>query len=153
VNLLERKDAGQSIDALHRVGIKGSACRVFGSDMRISGKGKRFFYPDLSVLCGPTLFHYELKDTATNPTLVIEVLSLSTAAYDRGAKFLSYQGIASLQEYVLVHQDRAMVEQYTRRPDDTWIYQKVEGLKAVLQLPSIQGFLRLEEVYLSVFPA
>jgi len=134
--------------------LRGHTCRVFGSDLRISVKGKRFFYPDVSVICGEAQFHDDQpKDTVTNPTLVVEVLSESTAAYDKGAKFLSYQGIVSLQEYLLVHQDQPLVEHYLRRADDTWIYQKVEGLGAVLELPSIQCSLKLEEVYLSVFQA
>jgi len=134
--------------------LRGRSCRVFGSDLRISVRGKRFFYPDISVVCGPAQFHDEQpKDTVTNPTLVIEILSESTAAYDKGAKFLSYQGIASLQEYLMVHQDQALVEHYTRRSDDSWIYHKVEGLEASVELPSIECSLKLEEVYLSVFQA
>lgn len=134
--------------------LKGRSCRVFGSDLRISVRGKRFFYPDISVVCGPAQFHDDQpKDTVTNPTLVIEVLSESTAAYDKGAKFFSYQGISSLQEYLMVHQDQALVEHYIRRSDDSWIYQKVEGLDASLELPSIECSLPLAEVYLSVFQA
>lgn len=134
--------------------LRGRACRVHGSDLRISVRGKRFFYPDISVVCGPSQFHDNLpKDTVTNPTLVIEVLSDSTAAYDKGAKFFSYQGIPSLQEYLMVHQDQALVEHYIRRSDDSWIYHKVEGLDASLELPSIECSLPLAEVYLSVFQA
>ncbi len=132
--------------------LKGRSCRTYGSDMRIAtSTGKRYFYPDLSVICGPTHFHDEHKDTATNPTVIVEVLSESTAAYDRGPKFLSYQGIATLQEYLLVHADQTLVEHYLRRPDESWIYQKLEGLTANLILPSIRCSLNLEEVYLSVF--
>lgn len=132
--------------------LKGRPCRPYGSDMRIAtSTGKRYFYPDLSVICGPTQFHDEHKDTAVNPTVIVEVLSESTAAYDRGPKFLSYQGIVALQEYLLVHADQPIVEHYLSRPDDSWIYQKVEGLTANLILTSIQCSLNLEEVYLSVF--
>ena len=132
--------------------LRGKPCRVHGSDLRISAaNGKRYFYPDVSVICGPALFDDERKDTATNPTVIVEVLSESTAAYDRGPKFLSYQGIATLQEYLLVHQDQPVLEHYLRRSDDTWIYHKLEGTASGLDLPSIQCSLKLEEVYLSVF--
>ena len=81
------------------------------------------------------------------------MLSESTAGYDCGPKFLTYQTIQSLQEYVLVHQDSALVEHYVRGPNETWIYRKVEGPGGVLEMPSVQCSLKLEDVYLSVFQA
>lgn len=129
-------------------------CRVYTSDMRIaSASGRRFFYPDVTVICGPTEFHDLHRDTATNPKVVFEVLSRSTAAYDCGKKFFAYQAIPSLQEYLLVYQDAPLIEHYVRRSDETWIYQKVEGLQALLQLPTVERSLTLEKIYLSVFQA
>ena len=129
-------------------------CRVYSSDLRVaSPSGRRFFYPDLTVVCGQLEFHDRHRDTVTNPKVVFEVLSESTAGYDCGPKFLTYQTIPSLQEYVLVHQDVPLIEHYLRSSNETWIYRKAEGLEAVLELPSIQSSLNLSEVYLSVFQA
>ena len=76
---------------------------------------QRFFYPDLSVVCGEAEFADAQKDVILNPILIVEVSSESTAAYDRGKKFLSYQQIDSLQEYLLVSQDEILVEGYARQ--------------------------------------
>lgn len=134
--------------------LRAGNCRIYSSDLRIAApSGRRFFYPDLSVVCGSLEFHDRHSDTVTNPKVVFEVLSESTAGYDCGPKFLTYQTIPSLQEYVLVHQDAPLIEHYVRSSNETWIYRKAEGLEAVLELPSIQCSLNLQEVYFSVFQA
>lgn len=134
--------------------LKAGLCRTYNSDLRVAApSGRRFFYPDLTVVCGSLEFHGRHRDTVTNPKVVFEVLSESTAGYDCGPKFLTYQTMPSLQEYVLVHQDAHLIEHYVRSQNETWIYRKVEGPEAVLELPSIQCSLNLEDIYLSVFQA
>lgn len=134
--------------------LRKGICRVYHSDLRVaSSNGRRFFYPDLSVACGPPEFHDHHRDTVTNPKVLFEVLSRSSFVYDHGPKFLSYQTIPSLQEYLMVHQDQPLVEHFVRGKDETWVYRKYEGLQALFSLPSIDCLMSLEDVYLSVFQA
>src|ERR1700682_3113589 len=91
--------------------LKGRPCRVYPSDLKVKApNAKRFFYPDVSVVRGDDEFADDEQDVILNPMLIMEVSSESTAAFDRGKKFLSYQQITSLQEYLLVSQDEILVE-------------------------------------------
>jgi Uma2 family endonuclease len=128
--------------------LKGRPCRVYPSDLKVRvPSSKRFFYPDVSVVCGDDEFADDAKDIILNPTLIVEVSSESTAAFDRGKKFLSCQQIGSLQEYLLVSQDEILVEGYARLGNDSWLYTKVTGLEGTLTLSSIECELALKEVY------
>src|SRR6476646_9554528 len=99
----------------------GRPCRVFSSDMRVKVATTGLYaYPDVVALCGDLQFDDDKRDTLTNPTVLIEVLSTSTEGYDRGEKFVHYRRLASLQEYVLVAQDKVRVERYTRQ-NDWWV--------------------------------
>jgi len=131
--------------------LKNKPCFVFGSDMKVRSSRSRFHYPDVSVICGDVKFHDKRKDVYTNPVLIIEVLSDSTAAYDKGNKFLSYQQIESLQEYVLISQEKPLVEKYLRQTNGNWLYSKVEGMRRVVHLSSVNCRLRLADVYAKVF--
>jgi Uma2 family endonuclease len=92
-------------------------------------------------------------DTLLNPTLLIEILSPTTEAWDRGGKFERYQQIASLQEYVLIAQDRPRVEHYARHAEGQWLLTFTSGLDGVVSLPAIECRLSLQEVYRKVaFP-
>jgi Uma2 family endonuclease len=108
---------------------------------------RKFFYPDVVVVCGELQFHDERKDIITNPDLVIEVLSPSTEAFDRGAKFEAYRTVQSLKEYVLVSQDKPLVEQYVRNGDGSWKFTEAVGLESSLTLPSVGCTLNLSAVY------
>jgi Uma2 family endonuclease len=128
--------------------LKGRPCKVYPSDLKVRLlNSKRFFYPDVSVVCGDDEFADEEQDVILNPTLIVEVSSESTAAFDRGKKFLSYQQIPSVREYLLVSQDEILVEGYARQGNDTWLYTKVMGLEGSLTLPSIECELALKDVY------
>ena len=94
--------------------LRSTPCQVHGPDMRVSLTPVRFVYPDLSVSCGEEAFFDARQTTLLNPTLVVEVLSPSTALGDRGGKFEAYRGIASLQEIVFVEPGRQSVEVYRR---------------------------------------
>ena len=107
----------------------------------------RYTYPDVTVVCGERQFADGRRDVLLNPTLVVEVLSPSTEAYNRGEKAAAYRQLASLQEYLLIAQDRPHVEQYTRQPDGRWLLTEADNLAAVLRLPSIQCDLALADVY------
>jgi Uma2 family endonuclease len=89
--------------------------------MRVStATANVFTYPDVSVVCGEPNFADRARDTLLNPVVIIEVLSESTEAYDRGKKFEHYRGIASVQHYLLVAQSQPLIELYTRQADGTW---------------------------------
>ncbi len=136
---------GQSL--LNRL---GSRCTVLGSDMKVRVLNPtRFFYPDVSVVCDQPQFADDERDVLLNPLIVIEILSESTEHYDRGRKFLSYQDVASLQEYLLVSQDEALVEHFQREADH-WVYTKSEGLEATVNLPSVGCEIPLREIYAQV---
>jgi Uma2 family endonuclease len=130
------------------VQLKSRPCKVYPSDLKVGvTSSRRFFYPDVSVVCGDDEFADEEQDVILNPTLIVEVSSETTAAFDRGKKFLSYQQIGSLQEYLLVSQDEVLVEGYARQGDDTWLYTKVAGLERSLMLPSVNCELALKDIY------
>ena len=127
---------------------RAAPCRVYPSDLKVRvPNSKRFFYPDVSVVCGETQFADDERDVVLNPILVTEVLSESTAAFDRGKKFQSYQQIESLQEYLLVSQDEFVVEHYLRQEDGHWLYTKVSGLDDAITLPNVKCQLSLKDIY------
>jgi Uma2 family endonuclease len=129
-------------------GLKGRPCAVYESNLRIliSATGL-YTYPDASVICGPLEFEDEHRDTVLNPTLLVEVLSGSTEAYDRGEKSAHYRRIPSLREYLLVSQKEPKIERFLRNDDGTWTLTEVEGMDAVLPLPSLGIAISLREVY------
>lgn len=128
--------------------LDGRPCDVFPIDMKVRlPDSRKFFYPDVMVVCGELQYHGDRRDITTNPDLVIEVLSPSTEAFDRGAKFEAYRAVESLQEYVLVSQDRPLVEQYVRNGDGSWKFTEAIGLESSLTLPSIECTLNQAAVY------
>ena len=123
-------------------------CRVFPAEMKIWVKERdKFFYPDLTVICDAPRFYKKRRDTIINPKLIIEVLSKSTASFDRAEKFLSYQTLESLKEYVLISQEKALVEQHIKREDGNWIYQATIGIESAVTFPSVEAALSLKEIY------
>jgi Uma2 family endonuclease len=141
--------AGNLLASVHaQLRARGRPCRPFGSDMRVGVADFGLYtYPDLSAVCGEPRFEDAAVDTLLNPVLLVEVLSPSTAAYDRGAKWERYRAIASLREYVLVDQDRAHVERYLRRDDGTWVFSELDDPGAVLRFESIGCEIALAELY------
>lgn len=123
-------------------------CRVFNSDLRVRTVGTgSYVYPDVSVVCGKLEFYKGTDDVLVNPKMVGEVLSPSTASYDRGKKFDLYREIPSVEEYLLCHQDSIRVEHFARQADESWIYRDHRGMDAVLKLVSVECELRLADVY------
>ena len=104
-----------------RTALRGR-CTVLPSDMKIRIEAtNRYVYPDASVVCAAPEFVDEHRDAIKNPVVIVEVLSDSTEAYDRGDKFEQYRTLASLQEFILVSQKQRKVEQFLRQPDGTWL--------------------------------
>lgn len=123
---------------------------VHGSDLKVfSPKTHSYFYPDVAVVKGEPQLTDAYADTITNPSLIIEVLSESTEGYDRGDKFQAYRTIESLQEYVLISQDKLLIEIFTRR-DDGWHLTEAKGLDDTIHLQTLSYELALADVYAKV---
>ena len=134
-----------------RTQLKSTPCHVLPSDMRVRVEAANASkYPDLVALCETPLFHDRRHDVLLNPVLIVEVLSHSTEAYDRGGKFAIYRRLPSLKEYVLVSQDRPLVEIYTRQPDSRWLLGEAEGLDGEAVLESLGCRVTLREIYAKV---
>jgi Uma2 family endonuclease len=113
------------------------------------GGGRRYTYPDVVVVCGEPRFMDGALDTLTNPALIVEVLSPTTEAYDRGEKFQHYRSIESLREYVLIAQDRVLMERFVRE-GEFWTLSTLSDLDAALELTSVHCSLPLREIYYDV---
>src|SRR5205085_7130396 len=126
-------------------------CNVYPSDMRVkvSATGK-YTYPDVVVACEEEKFADAESDTLLNPVIVIEVLSESTEAYDRGKKFEQYQAIESLTEYLLVAQDPYRIEQYVRQSNREWRYSEYHNAEEIIKLNAIGCDLAVKDVYAKV---
>lgn len=123
-------------------------CNVYPSDMRVKiAKINKYTYPDIAITCGTENFEDDHVDTLLNPVVIIEILSTSTEAYDRGRKFQHYQFIESLAEYILITPDAVRVEQFVRQSDRTWLYSEYQNLDDVVKLESVGCELALHEVY------
>jgi Uma2 family endonuclease len=131
-----------------RARLRCGPCRPFSADLRVRvGEADLYAYPDVVVVRGERQYADGRRDVLLNPTLIVEVLSSTTEAYDRGEKFKGYQTLESLQEYLLIAQDQPHVEQYTRQADGRWTLSEAADLAAVLHLSSIGCVLVLTEVY------
>ena len=133
--------------------LRDSGCVVFANEMRVSIPSvKSYFYPDVGVVCGEPRFEDDVFDTLLNPIVIVEVLSPSTEAYDRGEKFSHYRQLQSLQEYILVSQDQVHVDHYVRQTAQ-WILTDFQEFDQRLPFTSIQCELPLQEIYENVpFP-
>ena len=127
--------------------LRDSGCLAFANEMRVSIPSvNSYFYPDVGVVCEEPRFEDDVFDTLLNPIVIVEVLSPSTEAYDRGDKFAHYRQLQSLQEYVLVSQDKVRVDHYVRHAAQ-WILTDFQNLDQQLPLTSIQCELPLHEIY------
>jgi len=134
--------------------LKGGPCRALTSDMRVKVDATGLYtYPDIVIVCEEPQFEDKEFDTLLNPRCIVEVLSDSTEGYDRGAKFGHYRQVASLQEYVLVAQDRPLIERYLRQQDDSWVLTVVNDLAKSFAFASVKAEVPLAEIYSGVeFP-
>ena len=137
-----------SLAAIVGTQLRGKTCEGFSPNMKIGiSAAGRFVYPDLSVVCEKALFHDAHQDLLTNPKVIFEVLSPSTEKYDRSAKFLAYQQIESLTDFLLISQDKPLVEHFERQDGGQWLYTAHKGLSESVCLPSIGCVLSLTEIY------
>ncbi len=135
------------VAGLHRQ-FESQPCLVLPSDMRVRVSATGLYtYPDVVGICDEPLFLDDQTDTLLNPGLVVEVLSPSTEAYDRGRKFESYKSIESLREYLLVASDRIHADLYTRQADGRWLLTSADKLEDSLTLESVGAQLTMADLY------
>ncbi len=135
--------------------LRGKRCRARIKDTKVkSGALKERFgkgmisYPDIVVICGEPEYHDKHSDIVLNPTVIIEVLSESTADFDRGVKFTRYRMFnPTLTDYILVWQDEPVVEHYIRQASGDWLLKEYHGLDKTFRIDSIECSLDLAEIY------
>jgi Uma2 family endonuclease len=134
--------------------LKNGPCQVVTSDLRVKVDATGLYtYPDVIVVCDKPEFEDKVLDTLLNPQILVEVLSDSTEKYDRGAKSVHYRRIPSLREYVLIAQDRPLVERYVRQPDGGWLLMEFNELSQTLAFATIPARIALADIYRGVeFP-
>lgn len=143
-----------NIVAALRSQLRKRGCTVHANDLRTKTLSNLYTYPDIVVVCGKPEFLDDTFDTLINPAIIIEILSDSTKNYDRTKKFDHYRTITSLKEYVLVEQDFARVEIYSRIEDGNvppertlWAFQAASSLGETLHLTAVDCTIDLIEVY------
>ena len=123
-------------------------CRAYQSEMKVRVEhGNAFYYPDVTLVCGEQKFYQGRRDVVENPILLVEVLSESTKEYDKNDKFFAYQSIESFKEYLLVSQDKHVVQQYIRQPDGNWKIKATFGVDSTLYLESVDVAIPMRDVY------
>lgn len=124
---------------------------VFASDVKVwIPEAHAYTYPDVLLLREPPQFAEKRNDTVTNPLIIIEVLSDSTKDFDRSEKFRMYRTVPSLQEYILVHQDKIYVEQFVKQGSKQWLMQEYDTAEEVLTLATVTVQLALTDIYARV---
>jgi Uma2 family endonuclease len=147
-SLISANITGEAGNALKR-----KTCRVANSNLRVRiPRMGRYVYPDALVFCGPPQFDPDdtQRHTIVNPRVIIEVLSTSTEAYDRGDKFALYREIDSFEEYILISQDRPNVESWLRQSDRAWSILNVTGLESTAGIRCLGIQIPLAEIYAGV---
>ncbi len=135
--------------------LRQTNCEALSSNMKVRTTTKSLFaYPDLTVVCGAPKFHDVKKDVLVNPAVIFEVLSPSTERYDRAEKFHFYRDeTPSLTDYILVSQDKFLIEQFTKQETGNWLYRYFNKAEDALKIESIEAEVLLRDIYLRVeFP-
>ncbi|CAN5753074.1 Uma2 family endonuclease [soil metagenome] len=129
--------------------LKGKRCEPLSPNMKVrTSTASLFSYPDLTIVCGEPIFHDQKKDVLTNPQVIFEVLSPSTAEYDRTTKFQKYRmGNETLTDYILVSQDKPFVEHFFKQADGNWLYQSYGAIDDILKIETVECQLSLREIY------
>lgn len=127
--------------------LQGRPCEAYISDMRVKvSQTGLYTYPDVAVACGDIRYEDAGSDTLLNPAVIVEVLSPSTEAYDRGEKFAHYRRLESLREYLLVTQDKVRIEHYVRQGDQ-WLLSEISDPQGSVHLAAIDCNVGVSEIY------
>ncbi|MGC2234736.1 MAG: Uma2 family endonuclease [Pyrinomonadaceae bacterium] len=146
----------QNLNVAVELQLREKGCESFPSDMRIKVPSySPYRYPDLTALCGKAeIEDFRGQELLVNPQLIVEVLSKSTEAFDRGDKFSYYKSIPGFTEYILVAQHRPHVSQFIKHGDGFWMNLEFNDLTEVVELKSVPCKLALEAIYRGVsFPS
>jgi Uma2 family endonuclease len=137
------------------VRLAGRPCGVVSQGTFVgTHENESAYVPDVAVYCGVAeRRRVRGTDLLLNPVVIVEVLSPSTAGYDRGTKWESYRGIVSLQDYLLITQDEPRVERFKRHGEHFWLYGETTGLDGEIQLESLNVTLKLADIYDGVLSA
>ena len=128
--------------------LKGKPCKPFGSDMRIYvAENTLFTYPDISIICGEIVPSPMDEDTASQPTVLIEILSPSTRNYDSGGKFKLYRDIPTLKEYILVDSEAIGIEAFRLNTRGHWELEEYKSIADTFIIPTVNISLLLAEIY------
>jgi len=131
--------------------LKGTSCKIRPGDLRVSIPSiTSYTYPDATIICGKPELEDDQFDTVKNPSVIFEVMSRSTKQYDSGNKFLYYQRIASLKEYILIDSRKLSVVVYRREADDYWRIETLENIDDRLAIRTIDFQLPLADIYFEV---
>jgi Uma2 family endonuclease len=128
--------------------LKGKPCQPYGSDMRINiPENTLFTYPDISIICGDIIPSPEDEDTATQPTVIIEILSPSSRQYDKGDKFMLYRQIPALTQYVLIDSESIHIESYSINERNHWELTEYKQLSDEVLFTSVEISVALADIY------
>ena len=134
-----------------RAKLRQRPCEAYVSDMRVKVSPTGLYtYPDVVVVCDEPQFEDAHVDTLLNPTLIVEVLSPSTEDYDRGTKFEHYRTLPSLQEYLLISQDKIHIVHYVKQADATWVLSETNRQDDRIRLPAITCAISVADIYAKV---
>jgi len=130
------------------IGLMDTKCQAFISDLRVWIPSEDFFtYPDIFIVCNKIEYYPKRTDIILNPLIIIEVLSRSTEAYDRGKKFQFYRSIPSFQEYILIDQYSIQIDQFFIGADGNWVFTAFNDVSNVLRFSKIDFEIPLEKIY------
>ncbi|BAY16015.1 hypothetical protein NIES21_18380 [Anabaenopsis circularis NIES-21] len=147
----EHNEIASILNTALRVSLKGKPYSIFVADQRLwIPERKLYTYPDVMVVPRPLERQQGRTDTITNPVMIAEVLSKSTKSYDRDEKFSAYRTIPTFQEYLLIDQYTAHVEQYSKTDSHKWIFTEYDDPESYISLSSIPFEIRLADIYESV---
>nr|WP_295933545.1 Uma2 family endonuclease [uncultured Dyadobacter sp.] len=131
------------------IALRGKSCQSFSRDMRIHiPENTLYTYPDLLIACGKLEFLDQKSDTLLNPSVIFEVLSPSTVAYDRGEKFHLYRSIKTLMEYVLIDSQKIGADVYRKGEDDVWyLASTAYEIEGSIEIGRIGFSIRMADIY------
>ena len=147
---LPHNEISANVLSAFRTTLRDSNCGAYGSDLRVQTPSGLYTYPDVSVICGSVQLLPERSATATNPVLLVEVLSDATEDYDRGEKFTLYKPISTLRHYLLISQNEILVDHFVRRDND-WQLRTFRSRSETIELADLGIFVAIDEVYRRVF--
>lgn len=142
-----------SSNTLGNVGqfLKDKNCRIYGSNLKVTDKTKSgFAYPDLTLICNGAQLFSRKNGIVTNPSVIIEVLSPATEAYDRGKKFMLYRQIETLQEYILISSMQVLVEKFIRHESGSWLMTEYKNFEDEISIDTISYRTKLTDLYRDV---